>query len=295
MSKSDFPKPFDGAISKFLDEGAPSAVRKSIKDAKKSDILNPTYPYDERMDKDEYEDTIDALQIELVKFQTWVRESGTRVAIVFEGRDAAGKGGTIKRFRENLNPRSARVVALSKPSDVERTQWYFQRYIHHLPAAGEIAFFDRSWYNRGVVEKVFGWVEDEDRERFFTQVPEFERMLTNDGIHLIKLWLNVGRAEQLRRFLKRESDPLKQWKLSGIDVKGLGLWDEYTSAIEENFAKTHHKPAPWTIIRSDDKGRARIAAIRTVLSQFDYDGKNSKVACPADTKISGGPEIMADG
>jgi len=191
-----------------------------------------------------------------VKFQTWVRESGTRVAIVFEGRDA---------------------------------------YIQHLPAAGEIAFFDRSWYNRGVVEKVFGWVEDDARERFFKQVPQFETMLRNDGIHLIKLWLNVGRAEQLRRFLKRESDPLKQWKLSSIDVKGLSRWDEYTSAIQENFAKTHHDAAPWTIIRSDDKSRARIAAIRTVLSQFDYDGKDSKRASPPDPKISGGPELMADG
>lgn len=295
MSKSDFPKPFDGAISKFLNDEAPKEVRSAIKDAKKSDILNPTYPYDKRLDKDEYEESIDALQIELVKFQTWVRESGTRVAIVFEGRDAAGKGGTIKRFRENLNPRSARVVALSKPSDVERTQWYFQRYIQHLPAAGEIAFFDRSWYNRGVVEKVFGWVEDDARERFFKQVPQFETMLRNDGIHLIKLWLNVGRAEQLRRFLKRESDPLKQWKLSSIDVKGLSRWDEYTSAIQENFAKTHHDAAPWTIIRSDDKSRARIAAIRTVLSQFDYDGKDSKRASPPDPKISGGPELMADG
>jgi len=257
MSKSDFPKPFDGAISKFLNDEAPKEVRSAIKDAKKSDILNPTYPYDKRLDKDEYEESIDALQIELVKFQTWVRESGTRVAIVFEGRDA--------------------------------------RYIQHLPAAGEIAFFDRSWYNRGVVEKVFGWVEDDARERFFKQVPQFETMLRNDGIHLIKLWLNVGRAEQLRRFLKRESDPLKQWKLSSIDVKGLSRWDEYTSAIQENFAKTHHDAAPWTIIRSDDKSRARIAAIRTVLSQFDYDGKDSKRASPPDPKISGGPELMADG
>lgn len=295
MSKTEFPKPFDGAITRFLADDAPKDVRNAIKNAKKSDILNPTYPYDERMDKDDYEETMDALQIELVKFQTWVRESGARVAIVFEGRDAAGKGGTIKRFRENLNPRSARVVALSKPSDVERTQWYFQRYIQHLPAAGEIAFFDRSWYNRGVVEKVFGWVEDDDRDRFFSQVPEFEDMLAKDGIRLIKLWLNVGRAEQLRRFLKRESDPLKQWKLSGIDVKGLSLWDDYTDAIQENFAKTHHAPAPWKIIRSDDKGRARIAAIRTVLSQFDYDRKDAKIACAPDPKISGGPELMANG
>ncbi len=295
MAKSDFPKPFDGAISKFLDEGAPDAVRSAIEGAKKSAILNPTYPYDKRIDKDDYAQTMHALQIELVKFQSWVKASGSRVAIVFEGRDAAGKGGTIKRFRENLNPRNARVVALSKPSDVERTQWYFQRYIQHLPAAGEIVFFDRSWYNRGVVEKVFGWVDDDARGRFFSQVPEFEKMLANDGIHVIKIWLNVGRAEQLRRFLKRESDPLKQWKLSGIDVKGLSLWDEYTQAITENFDRTHHENAPWTIVRSDDKGRARIAAIRTVLHKFNYDLKDLDVACAPDEDICGGPEMMANG
>jgi len=181
MSKSEFPKPFDGAISAFLADAAPKEIKAAIKDAKKGDILNPTYPYAGRMDKGTYEETMEALQIELVKFQTWIKESGTRVAIVYEGRDAAGKGGTIKRFRENMNPRSARVVALSKPSDVERTQWYFQRYIQHLPAAGEIVFFDRSWYNRGVVEKVFGWVDDDDRARFFAQVPEFEDMLANLG------------------------------------------------------------------------------------------------------------------
>ena len=295
MAKTSFPKPFDGAISKFLEKEAPKEVREAIESAKKNDILSESYPYKERMDKDTYEETIEALQIELVKFQSWVKASGARIAIVFEGRDAAGKGGTIKRLRENLNPRGARVIALSKPSDVERSQWYFQRYIQHLPSAGEIIFFDRSWYNRGVVEKVFGFCEDEDRNRFFDQVPQFEEMLAKDGIHLIKIWLNVGRAEQLRRFLKRESDPLKQWKLSGIDVKGLSLWDEYTKAITETFEETHHKPAPWTVIRSDDKGRARIAAIRTVLSQFDYDGKDADVACPPDGKISGGPETLSDG
>ncbi len=295
MGKAEFPKPYDGAITKFLENDAPDAVRKAIKDGKKSDILDKSYPHDAPMDKDEYEDTIEALQIELVKFQAWVRDSGARVAVVFEGRDAAGKGGTIKRFRENLNPRAARTVALSKPSDTERTQWYFQRYIQHLPAAGEIVFFDRSWYNRGVVEKVFGWVNDDDRARFFRQVPKFEEMLANDGINLIKIWLNVGRAEQLRRFLKRESDPLKQWKLSEIDVKGLARWDAYTTAIEETFQHTHHDSAPWHIVRSDDKKRARLAAIRTVLSQFDYAQKDKDVACTPDPKIAGGPEIMAGG
>lgn len=295
MSKTGFEKPFDGAISKFLDERAPENIRGAIENAKKSDILSETYPYAKRMDKDEYEDTIADLQIELVKFQSWVKSSGARIAVIFEGRDAAGKGGTIKRFRENLNPRGARVVALSKPSDTERSQWYFQRYIQHLPAAGEIVLFDRSWYNRGVVEKVFGFCEDADRERFFSQVPEFEEMLAKDGIRLFKIWLNVGRAEQLRRFLKREGDPLKHWKLSGIDVKGLGLWDEYTSAITETFERTHHKAAPWHLVRSDDKSRARIAAIRTILSQIDYDKKDNDIACAPDHKITGGPEILSDG
>lgn len=295
MGKSDFKKPFDGAISDFLNKEAPDAVRSAIEGAKKSQILSDTYAYPKRMDKTEYEETMADLQIELVKLQSWALNTGERIAVVFEGRDAAGKGGTIKRFRENLNPRSARVVALSKPSDIERTQWYFQRYIQHLPAAGEIVFFDRSWYNRGVVEKVFGFCSDEDRVRFFDQVPQFEEMLANDGIRIFKIWLNVGRAEQLRRFLKRESDPLKHWKLSGIDVKGLSLWDEYTAAIKETFERTHHAKAPWHLVRSDDKARARIATIRTVLSQIDYDLKDEKVACAQDDKITGGPEILSDG
>ncbi len=292
MAKQTFPKPFDGAISKFLKDEAPARVRELIDGVKKRGIASDSYPYDTRMDKNDYEETMDALQIELMKFQTWVKESGARVVIVFEGRDAAGKGGTIKRFRENLNPRGARVVALSKPSETERSQWYFQRYIQHLPSAGEIVFFDRSWYNRGVVEKVFGFCDDDQREQFFEQTPQFEAMLKNDGIHLIKLWLNVGRAEQLRRFLKRESDPLKQWKLSGIDVKGLSRWDAYTDAIKETFQRTHTDAAPWQVIRTDDKSRARIAAIRTVLSQIDYAHKDAKVACAADPKITGGPDII---
>ncbi len=292
MAKPTFPKPFDGAISAFFENEAPAAVRGLIEGVKKRGIAADSYPYDKRMDKDEYEETMAALQIELVKFQTWVKDSGARVAIVFEGRDAAGKGGTIKRFRENLNPRHARVVALSKPSDAERSQWYFQRYIQHLPSAGEIVFFDRSWYNRGVVEKVFGFCTDEQREMFFDQVPQFEAMLKRDGIHLIKIWLNVGRAEQLRRFLKRESDPLKQWKLSGIDVKGLSCWDAYTDAIKETFKRTHTQTAPWQVVRSDDKSRARIAAMRTVLSQIDYDLKDPAVACVPDEAITGGPDLI---
>ena len=281
--------PFDGAISRFHDEDAPEEVRRAIAKAGKRDILSDSYPYDSEMDKDDYEEEIEALQLELVKLQADVKETGKRVVIVFEGRDAAGKGGTIKRFRENLNPRVARVVALSKPSDREAGQWYFQRYVNELPTEGEITLFDRSWYNRGVVEHVFGFCEPEQRQHFFNQVPEFEEMLIDEGIILKKLWLNVGRAEQLRRFLKREKDPLKQWKLSWIDVEGLKKWDDYSAAIQETFARSHGDHAPWTILRSDDKKRARLAAIRAVLSDIDYAGKG-KIKAP-DPKICGGPDI----
>ena len=282
-------KPFDGAISTFFDSEAPKEVQSAIKDAGKKDILSDSYPYSDEMDKDDYEDAIEALQLELVKMQADVKETGKRVVIVFEGRDAAGKGGTIKRFRENLNPRVARVVALSKPSDRERGEWYFQRYVDHLPTEGEIVLFDRSWYNRGVVEHVFEFCTPEQRKHFFTQVPSFEQMLVDEGIILRKMWLNVGRAEQLRRFLKRENDPLKQWKLSWIDVEGLKRWDAYTSAIEETFQKTHTDHAPWTIVRSDDKKRARIAAIQSVLHPLHYAGKGD-VSTP-DSNICGGPDI----
>ncbi|MEM9580488.1 MAG: polyphosphate kinase 2, partial [Pseudomonadota bacterium] len=214
-----------------------------------------------------------------------------RVAIVFEGRDAAGKGGTIKRFRENLNPRSAHVVALSKPTEREQGEWYFQRYVQHMPTAGEITFFDRSWYNRGVVEHVFEFCKPEQREAFFRQVPDFEKMLVDDGVHLIKLWLNVGRAEQLRRFLDREKDPLKQWKLSWIDVEGLNRWDAYTAAIGETLDRSHSDFAPWTIVRTDDKRRARLNAVRHVLSQFQYEGRDDKMLGKVDTAVCGGPDI----
>ncbi|MGI9394851.1 MAG: polyphosphate kinase 2, partial [Boseongicola sp.] len=217
--------PFDGAITEFFDNEAPNSVCTAIRDARKRDILSDSYPYRKEMKSADYENEIEALQHELVRFQADVKETGKRVVIVFEGRDAAGKGGTIKRFRENLNPRVARTVALSKPSDRETGQWYFQRYIQNLPTEGEIVLFDRSWYNRGVVEHVFEFCEPDQRQHFFTQVPGFESMLKDDGIILKKLWLNVGRAEQLRRFLKREKDPLKQWKLSWIDVEGLKRWD----------------------------------------------------------------------
>ncbi len=278
-----------GEISKYYEKDAPKAVRKAIEGARKGRILDQNYPYDRRMKRSAYEDKIAALQIELVKFQAWVNKTGKRVVMVFEGRDAAGKGGTIKRFRENLNPRSAHNVALAKPSDVERGQWYFQRYIQRLPTEGEITFFDRSWYNRAVVERVFGFSTDAEREVFFHQVPEFEDMLVNDGVHLFKFWLTVGRAEQLSRFLARETDPLKQWKLSPIDLKSLRKWDEYTEAISEMFERTHNDISSWTVIRSDDKRRARLAAIRSVLSQFDYDGRTKDAATAPDPLICGAP------
>lgn len=285
-------KPFDGAISTFFETKAPRDIRKAIEKAGKDDILDASYPYDAELKRKSYESDMKALQIELVKMQSWAKATGQRIAIIFEGRDAAGKGGTIKRFRMNLNPRGARVVALSKPSDTEATQWYFQRYIDHLPAGGEIVFFDRSWYNRGVVEHVFGFTENAKREHFFAQVPDFEKMLVDEGIHVFKFWLNVGRAEQLRRFLSRESDPLKQWKLSWIDVEGLKKWDDYTAAIRETLDRSHSPTAPWTIIRSDDKKRARLAAIRHVLRHLDYDQKDQDAVGSPDAQIIGGPGLL---
>ena len=283
--------PFDGAISAYYKNDAPKDVREAVKHAQKGDILSGSYPHRSRIGRKSYKRDMVALQIELVKLQAWVRESGTRIAMVFEGRDAAGKGGTIGRFRMNLNPRNAHVVALTKPSEEERSQWYFQRYIKHLPAAGEIKYFDRSWYNRGVVEPVFGFCTDQQNKQFFTQVQPFEQMLVEDGIHLFKFWLNVGREEQLRRMLQREQDPLKQWKLSGIDVKGLSLWDEYTAAIQDTLTRSHTPDAPWTIVRSDDKRRARLSAIRTILHHFDYTHKDVDAIGDIDTCICGGPDI----
>ncbi|KIC48681.1 polyphosphate kinase 2 [Tateyamaria sp. ANG-S1] len=283
--------PFDGAITEFYETGAPDDIRDKISSADKGDILTPTYPYAERMRRKDYEPQIEALQIELVKMQKWAAETGARIVCVFEGRDAAGKGGTIKRFRENLNPRGARVVALSKPTEKEAAEWYFQRYIRHLPTAGQITFFDRSWYNRGVVEHVFGFCKPQQREHFFVQVNPFESMLIDDGVHVFKFWLNVCRAEQLRRILARENDPLKQWKLSWIDVEGLKRWDAYTDAIRETLDRTHSPHAPWTIVRSDDKRRARLNAIRTLLHGLDYTNKDPQAIGKISKSICGGPDI----
>jgi polyphosphate kinase 2 len=287
MSQSTLP--FDGAISHYFEHEAPEAVRNAIQDSDGKVIFSPDYPFDYPKKKKEYQAELYELQLELVRLQRDAQETGKRIIVVFEGRDAAGKGGTISRFTENLNPRGARVVALSKPSDREQGQWYFQRYVDHLPTAGEIVLFDRSWYNRAVVEHVFGFCTPQQRETFFRQVPDFEAMLVEDGIILHKIWLNVGRAEQLRRFLARESDPLKQWKLSPIDVKGLNKWDAYSEAIAETFRRTHLPQAPWTIIKSDDKRRARLAAISSVLADIDYAGKgNLRTPNP---HICGGPDI----
>jgi len=281
--------PFDGAISRYYEKEAPEELRKAVRDGAKREILTADFPYERWMKKGEYEDEMKLLQHELVKLQADVKATGKRIVLVFEGRDAAGKGGTIKRFRENLNSRGARVVALSKPSDTEAGEWYFQRYVEHLPTHGEIVFFDRSWYNRAVVEKVFGFCTDEQRATFFRQLPDFERMVVDDGITLVKFWLNVGRAEQLRRFLAREQDPLKQWKLSTIDVQGLARWEAYSDAIRETLSTSHTGPAPWTVVRSDDKYRARLAAIRAVLAQVDYKGKTDPG--PPDVRICGGPGL----
>jgi polyphosphate kinase 2 len=278
-----------GAISRFAEKDAPKAVRKALEKADKDDILDPGYPYDKRLDDDDYDEAYDACQLELVKLQSWVRSSGQRLVFVFEGRDAAGKGGAIQAITENMNPRYARIAALPTPSDVERGQWYFQRYIAHLPTKGEIVLFDRSWYNRAIVEHVFGWCTDDERARIFQQLPEFEDMLVRDGSVLLKFWLAISRAEQLRQFLQREKDPLKQWKLSQVDVDGLARWDEYTKAITETFGKSHRSLAPWVVIWSEDKRRARLAVMQSLLNRLDYPGK---VAMPPDPLICAGPDQL---
>ncbi|MBS0563445.1 MAG: polyphosphate kinase 2 [Proteobacteria bacterium] len=284
--------PFVGAITRFLDEEAPAAIRAAIAKAGRKDMLDKSYPYRREMGGDDYDGHMKRLQIELVKMLHHLRTAGQRLVVLFEGRDAAGKGGCIERMRENLNPRSAYIVALPKPTEREAGQWYFQRYIDNLPARGEVALFDRSWYNRGVVEKVFGFCSDDQRGLFFRQLPDFEKMIVEEGITLVKLWLEVGRAEQLRRFLAREGDPLKQWKLSWIDVEGLKKWDAYTEAITETLQRTDSKHAPWTVIRADDKNRARLAAIQTVLRAVDYRHRDKKAIGSIDAAICGGPGLL---
>ncbi|MFY0673407.1 MAG: polyphosphate kinase 2 [Bacteroidia bacterium] len=233
-----------------------------------------------------YEQELKALQIELIKFQQWVQKNNKRIAILFEGRDAAGKGGTIKRFKEHLNPRSSRVVALTKPTDIEKGQWYFRRYIKELPNPGEIVFFDRSWYNRAVVEPVMGFCTDQEYDKFMLQVPEFEHLLYEDGHTIIKFWFSISKEEQAHRFTKRIQNPLKRWKYSPVDMKGQELWDRYTHFKEQMFSKTHTSYSPWIIIQANSKKMARLEAIRYVLSRFNYDGKDeAKVVLAPDPNI----------
>lgn len=243
------------------------------------------YPYAERMSIREYYQQKLWLQVELVKLQNWVQETGQKIVLVFEGRDAAGKGSTIKRFMEHLNPRWAKVVALEKPTTEERGQWYFQRYIIRLPSKGEIVFFDRSWYNRAGVENVMGFCSPEEYQQFLVQAPTFEKMLVNSGVRLIKFYLSVSRAEQARRFVERETNPLKQWKLSPIDLEAQQKWDEYTEAKNAIFENTDSDVAPWIIVKGEDKMRSRIETMRYVLSQFGYEGRNSEIVGEADPFI----------
>ena len=245
------------------------------------------YPYKSKMRREVYERHKEELQVELLKVQNWVKQTGQRIVVLFEGRDAAGKGGTIKRFMEHLNPRAARVVALEKPTEKESNQWYFQRYIKHLPTAGEMVFFDRSWYNRAGVERVMGFCTSLDYLEFMRQVPDLERMLSRSGIHLFKYWFSVTREEQERRFAARQDDPLKQWKLSPIDRESRDKWVEYTQAKEAMFFYTDTADAPWTVIKSDDKKRARLNCMQHFLTNLDYPGKNTHVVHGPDPLIVG--------
>ncbi|WP_246104660.1 polyphosphate kinase 2 [Rudaeicoccus suwonensis] len=254
------------------------------------------YPYDVKMTRGEYERIKLSLQIEMLKMQAWVKETGQKVVIAFEGRDAAGKGGAIKRFTEHLNPRGATVVALEKPTERELTQWYFQRYVQHLPASGEIVFFDRSWYNRAGVEHVMGFCTDEQYAEFMRSCPQIEQMWVNSGITLVKLWFSVGRQEQIRRFESRAVDPVKQWKLSPTDLASLDKWSAYTDAKEAMFEHTDTPWAPWTVIKSNDKKRGRIEAMRFVLDKLDYPNKDRAIIGYPDPKIVGsGKQILDEG
>jgi len=246
---------------------------------------NGQYPYEEKIGVLEYETQKHELQIELLKVQKWAKDTKQRIVVLFEGRDAAGKGGTIKRFMEHLNPRGARVVALEKPNARERNQWYFQRYIENLPTKGEIVLFDRSWYNRAGVEKVMGFCTDKEHLEFLRQAPELERMLVNSGILLFKYWFSVSREEQYRRFRSRRKDLLKQWKLSPVDIASLSNWHNYTKAKEVMLFHTDTRDAPWTIVRSDDKRRGRINCLRHYLHMLDYPEKDKEIVTPPDPLI----------
>jgi len=269
------------------------AAVEEIKNMPKNAIF-PTanYPYETTMKKAEYEKEKKLLQIELAKFQHWVKDSGQKYLIIFEGRDAAGKGGTIKRFTEHLNPRGAPVIALEKPDVREKGQWYFQRYVQHLPTKGEMVFLDRSWYNRAGVERVMGFCTPQEYLEFMRQCPELERMITRSGTKLIKFWFSISRNEQFRRLHARQHDPLKQWKISDIDLASLDKWDNYTEAKEAMFFYTDTKDSPWTVVKSDCKKRARLNAIRHVLASADYPNKDVNVACPPDDLIVGSADTI---
>ena len=249
------------------------------------DTWREGYPYDERMPREQYDIEKYQLQVELLKFQYWTQDCNLKHVIIFEGRDAAGKGGTIKRFTEHLNPRYARTVALAKPTDRESGQWYFQRYIQHLPTEGEIVLFDRSWYNRAGVERVMGFCTEEEYQRFMRQAPTLENNLIDSGMSLTKLWFSVTQSEQRTRFAIRQIDPVRQWKLSPMDLESLDRWEAYTDAKEEMFRLTDTENSPWTTIKSNDKKRARINAMRFFLNQFDYEGKDTSVVFPPDDRI----------
>ena len=256
------------------------------------DTWREGYPYDERLSRDVYDHEKRLLQIELLKLQNWVKESGERLVVIFEGRDAAGKGGTIKRFMEHLNPRGAAVVALEKPSEREKTQWYFQRYVAHLPAAGEMVLFDRSWYNRAGVERVMGFCTPAEYLEFMRQAPEFERMLVQSGVGLVKLWFSVSQSEQRTRFIIRQVDPVRQWKLSPTDLASLDKWDAYTEAKEAMFFYTDTADAPWTVIKSNDKKRGRLEAMRHVLHRYPYEGRDDALVGTPDPKIVGAASVV---
>lgn len=275
---------FQGFTVLDIDDDDPVLVRAdgSIVDTWKED-----YPYPEKLAREIYDVEKRALQIELLKLQKWVKANGRRLMIVFEGRDAAGKGGTIKRFTEHLNPRGARTVALEKPSERESTQWYYQRYVEHFPSAGEIVLFDRSWYNRAGVERVMGFSTEEQVSHFLDQTPNFEKLLVDEGIDLVKFWFSVSAGEQLTRFTIRRIDPVRQWKLSPMDLASLDKWDDYTAAKREMFLKTDTEHAPWTVVKSNDKKRARLQAMRHVLNLFEYTGKDHQLVGVPDPKIVG--------
>lgn len=287
--------PDDAAVLRNMLIGTATGANKSTKNADLAlapDWRDGGYPYKNLMSRRNYEKQKYRLQVELLKLQAWVKETGQRVVIIFEGRDAAGKGGAIKRFMEHLNPRGARVVALEKPSEVERGQWYFQRYVSQLPTAGEIVLFDRSWYNRAGVERVMGFCSNDEYIEFMRQTPEFEKHLVRSGVHLIKFWFSVSRKEQRRRFKEREIHPLKQWKLSPIDLASLEKWDDYTKAKEAMFFHTDTAESPWTVVKSDCKKRARLNAMRYVLHALPYKNKSLDAIGAVDSLLVGRAQVV---